>query len=87
MGFGEEAVSYCNSKYKPAFEAVGAVTDLVFVSVSNTKVAYDNFADKGVGENERKDDNRCERIVVLPAPLSPLGYFVSKVEKYWFSKA
>ena len=53
-------------------DAVGVVTDLVVVRVSKTNAAYDSFEDSGVEEKERKDDNRCERMVVFPDPLSPL---------------
>lgn len=45
---------------------------MVVVSVSKTKAARDNFVESGVEENESRDDNRCERMVVLPEPDSPL---------------
>jgi hypothetical protein len=48
------------------------VTDLVVVRVSKTKAASDSFDERGVEENERNDERRCERIVVLPEPDSPL---------------
>lgn len=64
--------SYCNSKKSPAFDAVGVVTDLVVVKVSKTKAANDNLVDRGVAENERRVDSRCDRTVVLPEPVSPL---------------
>jgi hypothetical protein len=48
------------------------VTDLVVVRVSKTKAASDSFDERGVEENERKEERRCERIVVLPEPDSPL---------------
>jgi len=54
-------------------DAVWVVVDLVVVSVSKTKAASDSFDDSGVEENERKDDSRCERTVVLPEPDSPLS--------------
>ena len=41
-------VSYCNSKKRPAFEAVGVVTDLVVVRVSKTKAAKESFLERGV---------------------------------------
>jgi len=44
----------------------------VVVRVSNTKAASDNFDERGVEENERNDERRCERTVVLPEPDSPL---------------
>lgn len=39
VGFTEDDPSYCNSRKRPAFEAVGVVTDLVVVRVSKTKAA------------------------------------------------
>jgi hypothetical protein len=53
-------------------EAVGVVKDLVVVRVSKTKAAYDNLEESGVEEYDRSDERRWERIVVFPAPLSPL---------------
>lgn len=53
-------------------EAVGVVRDLVVVSVSNTKAARDSLVDNGVEEKERIEERRCERMVVLPEPDSPL---------------
>lgn len=46
--------------------------DLVVVSVSKTKAARDSFEDKGVDEKDKNEDRRCERMVVLPEPDSPL---------------
>lgn len=71
-GFAVEEASYCNSRKRPAFEAVGVVTDFVVVSVSKTKAASESFAESGVAEKARIEDRRCERIVVLPEPDSPL---------------
>lgn len=48
------------------------VTDLVVVRVSKTKAAYDSLEESGVEEKDRKEDSKCERMVVLPDPLSPL---------------
>ena len=48
------------------------VRDLVVVRVSNTNAARESFVDKGVEENERNEERRCERIVVFPEPDSPL---------------
>lgn len=45
---------------------------MVVVRVSNTKAARESFVESGVEENDRNDDRRCERIVVLPDPDSPL---------------
>lgn len=67
-----DEASYCNSKKRPAFDAVGAVRDFVVVSVSNTKVARESFVDSGVDEKDSIDESRCERMVVLPEPDSPL---------------
>lgn len=53
-------------------DAVGVVRDLVVVNVSKTNAARDSFVDSGVEEKERMDDRRCERMVVLPEPDSPL---------------
>lgn len=75
VGWTAEDPSYCNSKNKPALEAVGVVNDLVVVRVSNIKAAYDNFDDNGVDEYERNDERRCERRVVFPEPLSPLSSY------------
>jgi len=72
VGFIEVEVSYCNSKKRPAFEAVGVVAHLVVVNESKTKAAYDNFCDRGVDEYERKADRTWDRRVVFPAPDSPL---------------
>lgn len=65
-------VSYCISKKRPALEAVGVVTDLVVVKVSKTKAAKESFLDRGVAEYSRRAERRCDRKVVLPAPVSPL---------------
>lgn len=81
VGFTEDDASYCNSKKRPAFEAVGVVTDFVVVSVSKTKAANESLLDNGVEEKDRKEVNRCERIVVFPEPDSPLFYAVSKVPR------
>lgn len=48
------------------------MTDLVVVRVSKMKAASESFVDKGVEENDRIDERRCERRVVLPEPDSPL---------------
>jgi hypothetical protein len=48
------------------------VVVLVVVKVSKMKVARDNLEDSGVEEKERKEDRRCDRMVVLPEPDSPL---------------
>lgn len=72
MGFAVEEASYCNSKKRPAFEAVGVVTDLVVVSVSKTNAARESFVDNGVAEKERIEERRWERMVVFPEPDSPL---------------
>lgn len=71
VGFIVDEASYCSSKKRPAFEAVGVVRDFVVVRVSKTKAARDNLVDKGVDEKDSIDDRRCERIVVLPEPDSP----------------
>ena len=72
MGFIVEEASYCSSKKSPAFDAVGVVRDFVVVSVSNTKAARESFVESGVDEKDRIEDSRCERMVVLPEPDSPL---------------
>lgn len=66
-----DEASYCNSKKRPAFDAVGVVRDFVVVSVSNTKAARESFVDSGVDEKDRIEESRCERMVVLPEPDSP----------------
>ena len=48
------------------------VTDLVVVRVSNTKAAYESLEERGVDEKDKKEDSKCERMVVFPDPLSPL---------------
>ena len=48
------------------------VTDLVVVRVSNTNAARESFVDRGVDENDRMEERRCERRVVFPDPDSPL---------------
>ena len=48
------------------------MSDFVVVRVSNTKAARDSLVDSGVDEKERKEESRCDRIVVLPEPDSPL---------------
>ena len=72
VGFIVDEASYCNSKKRPAFDAVGVVKDFVVVNVSNTKAARESFVDSGVDEKERIEESRCERMVVLPEPDSPL---------------
>lgn len=72
VGFAVEEASYCSSKKRPAFEAVGVVTDLVVVSVSKTNAASESFVDNGVAEKERIEERRWERMVVFPEPDSPL---------------
>lgn len=72
VGLIVEDASYCNSKKSPAFEAVGVVTDFVVVKLSKAKAARESLVDKGVEENDRKEERRCDRIVVLPEPVSPL---------------
>lgn len=72
VGLAVDEASYCSSKKRPAFEAVGVVTDFVVVRVSKTKAARESFVDKGVEENERMEESRWDRIVVLPDPDSPL---------------
>lgn len=52
------------------------------VRVSKTKAAYDSLEESGVEEKDRKDDNKCERMVVLPDPLSPLELRVSCNSRY-----
>ena len=42
------------------------------VSVSKTKAARESFVDSGVDEKDRIEESRCERMVVLPDPDSPL---------------
>ena len=72
VGFAVDEASYCSSKKRPAFEAVGVVTDLVVVSVSKTNAASESFVDSGVAEKERIEERRWERMVVFPEPDSPL---------------
>lgn len=72
VGLVVDDASYCSSKKSPAFDAVGVVRDLVVVSVSKTKAARESFVDNGVDEKERIEESRCERMVVLPEPDSPL---------------
>ena len=67
-----EAVSYWSSKNKPAFDAVGVVAVLVVVRASKTNEAKESFLESGVEVNSSKADKRCERMVVFPAPDSPL---------------
>lgn len=74
MGLTVDEASYCNSKNRPALDAVGVVTDLVVVRVSNTKAARESFVESGVEEKDRNDDRRCERTVVFPDPDSPLDF-------------
>ena len=49
------------------------MSDFVVVSVSKTKAARESFVDNGVEENDRMEERRCERMVVLPEPDSPLS--------------
>ena len=42
------------------------------VRVSKTKAARESFVDSGVDEKDRIEESRCERMVVLPEPDSPL---------------
>lgn len=72
VGCSVEEVSYCSSKNKPDLDAVGVVSDFVVVSVSNTNAAKDSFFERGVDEYCKSEDRRCDRIVVLPEPDSPL---------------
>jgi hypothetical protein len=67
-----DAVSYCNSKNRPAFDAVGVVAVFVVVRVSNTYAARESFVERGVDDFLSRDDNKCDRTVVLPEPDSPL---------------
>jgi hypothetical protein len=53
-------------------EAVWVVVVFVVVKVSKTKAARDSLEDRGVEENERKEERRCDLTVVLPDPDSPL---------------
>jgi hypothetical protein len=76
VGFTEDEPSYCSSRKRPALEAVGVVTDFVVVKVSKTKAAKESLEESGVDEKDRKEDNRCERRVVFPEPLSPLKPWV-----------
>lgn len=46
--------------------------DFVVVKLSKTKAAREILEDSGVDENARKEDRRCDRMVVLPEPDSPL---------------
>lgn len=66
------AGSYCNSRNKPALEAVDVVIDFVDVSESKTNAAYESFVDNGVDDFERRAERKCDRRVVLPEPDSPL---------------
>ena len=68
----EEVVSYWSSKNRPALDAVGVVMDLVVVSESKTKAANDSFLESGVLLYCRRLLSRCDLIVVLPVPDSPL---------------
>ncbi len=54
----EEAVSYCSSKKRPAFEAVGVVAVLVVVKVSKTNAASESFVDRGVEDLLRRAESR-----------------------------
>lgn len=48
------------------------VTDFVVVRVSKTNAAKDNFFERGVDECCNSDESRCDLMVVLPVPDSPL---------------
>jgi hypothetical protein len=65
-------VSYCSSKKRPAFDAVGVVADFVVVNESKTKMALDSFCESGVPERASTLVTRWARRVVLPEPDSPL---------------
>ena len=67
-----ETLSYCSSRKRPAFEAVGVVRDFVVVKVSNRKAASEILFDNGVEVNCSNEDTRCDRRVVFPEPDSPL---------------
>lgn len=58
VGFTADAVSYCNSKKRPALEAVGVVAVLVVVNVSNTYAARESLVDNGVEDFERRAESR-----------------------------
>ena len=49
------------------------VAVFVLVRVSNTYAASEIFCDRGVEDFARRAVNRCDRIVVLPDPDSPLS--------------
>ena len=51
---------------------MGVVRDFVVVNVSKTKAARESFVDSGVDEKDRNEASRCDRMVVLPEPDSPL---------------
>ena len=40
--------------------------------MSKTKAASESRDDNGVDEKDRKEERRCDRIVVFPDPDSPL---------------
>ena len=42
------------------------------VNVSKTKAARESFVESGVDEKDRNEASRCDRMVVLPEPDSPL---------------
>lgn len=50
VGCRLDEVLYCSSKKRPAFDAVGVVTDLVVVRVSKTNAANESFFESGVDE-------------------------------------
>ena len=72
MGRVCKVVSYCNSKKRPALEAVALVAVFVVVRLSKTYAAYESFLERGVEVNDRKAERRWDRSVVLPEPGSPL---------------
>lgn len=72
VGLTVDDPSYCNSRKRPAFDAVCVVNDFVVVRASKTKVAYESLDERGVDEKERNDERRCERMVDFPDPFSPL---------------
>ena len=86
VGCSVDEVSYCSSKYSPDLEAVGVVTDLVVVRVSKTNAANDNFLDRGVDECANSDESKCDLMVVLPVPDSPLFECQQHVVCYWLER-
>ena len=72
-GLTVEEASYCSSKKRPDLDAVGVVAVLVVVNVSKTKAARDSLVDSGVDEKFSRAESKCDRMVVFPAPDSPLA--------------